>query len=369
MLSLKKQVKSVNKKFLSCAILLTVLGLLAVADASVPQAINAFGDKFYFLKQQVEWAALGIVLLVVFSNIKYTFWRRLAYPLFGISLVFLIMVLIPQFGLKTLGARRWIDLGFMNFQPSEVVKFTLALYFARLSESNKKALAYFLPVALIGLLIMLQPDLGTTLIVVSIGFTQMFVAGVNIWHFLAVILSGASASIALILTSDYRRARLMSFFEATQDPLGKSYHIRQVLLSLGLGGVFGVGLGASRQKYLFLPEASTDSIFAVIAEEVGFVGASILILILAYFIYLALKISFSAPDKFSKVFALGLTAWIGSQMLLNLASMLALVPLTGVPLPFFSYGGTSLMMILSVTGILLNISKYAEEPKSTKRKR
>jgi cell division protein FtsW len=179
---------------------------------------------------------------------------------------------------------------------------------------------------------------------------------------------GFLASVLLILTSEYRQARLTTFLTQTHDPLGKSYHIRQVLLSLGLGGIFGTGLGASRQKYLFLPEAATDSIFAVIAEEMGFVGASILIFLFFYFALRAYRISFTAPDKFSKIFALGLTSWIVIQTLLNLGSMLALVPLTGVPLPFISYGGTSLIMTLSVTGILLNISRYAEQKKE-KRKR
>jgi cell division protein FtsW len=233
---------------------------------------------------------------------------------------------------------------------------------------NKKMLAYFIPLVFVAVLIMLEPDLGTTVVIVATGLVQVFVSGVNIFYFLGSLVVGFLASVLLILTSEYRQARLTTFLTQTHDPLGKSYHIRQVLLSLGLGGIFGTGLGASRQKYLFLPEAATDSIFAVIAEEMGFVGASILIFLFFYFALRAYRISFTAPDKFSKIFALGLTSWIVIQTLLNLGSMLALVPLTGVPLPFISYGGTSLIMTLSVTGILLNISRYAEQKKE-KRKR
>jgi len=162
----------------------------------------------------------------------------------------------------------------------------------------------------------------------------------------------------LILVSPYRRDRLMTFFEVTKDPLGKGYHIRQILLALGSGGLFGLGIGQSRQKYLFLPEASTDSIFAAISEEIGFIGSFVLILIFAIFTYKAFRIASRAPDVFSKILAVGIAAWIGGQILLNIAAMTALTPLTGIPLPFFSYGGTSLSMILVSCGILLNISRY-----------
>ena len=177
------------------------------------------------------------------------------------------------------------------------------------------------------------------------------------------MVASAVAGIILIITSDYRRDRLLTFLEQTQDPLGKGYHIRQILFALGSGGIFGVGLGQSRQKYLFLPEAATDSIFAVIAEELGFVGALILIILLLVFIYKALRIVANAPDKFSQVLSAGLITWIGGQIFLNIASMVALVPLTGSPLPFISYGGSSLVTVLIATGILLNISRYESKAK------
>ena len=294
-------------------------------------------------------------------NIHYSFWEKIATPLFFLSVFCLLVVLLPHFSLSALGARRWISIGPINFQPSEFIKLGLALYLAKVASKKMKPISYFLPVVGVAFLIMLQPDLGTTLIVATIGLSQIFVSGVSLLYFGAALLIGAFGTLVMILVSPYRKDRLLTFFESTRDPLGKSYHIRQVLLGLGSGGIFGVGFGASRQKYLFLPEASTDSIFAVIAEELGLIGAIAIILLFLYFLFKGLKIARSAPDDFSKILATGITAWIGGQAFLNIASMVALVPLTGIPLPFLSYGGSSLVMVLTACGILLNISKYGIE--------
>ena len=249
----------------------------------------------------------------------------------------------------------------MSFQPSELAKLSLAIFFAKVAEKEKKIASFFFPIIVVSLLVMLQPDLGTTLIIVAIGIVQIFISGADIRYFLAALGTGTLGSLLLILVSSYRRDRLLTFLQQTTDPLGKGYHIRQVLYALGSGGLWGVGLGQSRQKYLYLPETATDSIFAVLAEEVGFVGSTILIGLFIYFIIRGIKIVSLAPNLFSKVLGSGLIAWLGSQIILNIGSMVALVPLTGVPLPLFSYGGTALVMILSACGILLNISKYANE--------
>ena len=355
-----------DKHFFYLILGLVVVGLVFVADISAPQALNYFNDRFYFLKQQVVSVAIGLVAMLVVSKIHYSFWAKIAVPLFVVSIILLLVVLIPSIGLEALGARRWIVIGPINFQPSEIIKLSLALYLAKiastknlLSVSDRKPLAYFIPLVLCCGLIMLQPDLGTTLVVGIIGITQIFASGVSLLYFLISLIVGLISVTILILVSPYRRDRLMTFFEVTKDPLGKGYHIRQILLALGSGGLFGLGIGQSRQKYLFLPEASTDSIFAAISEEVGFIGSFVLILIFAIFIFKAFKIASNAPDQFSKILAVGITAWIGGQTLLNIAAMTALTPLTGIPLPFFSYGGTSLSMILVSCGILLNISRYA----------
>jgi cell division protein FtsW len=355
---LQKQTKTVDKKLLIVTLILAGLGLLAVADASAPQAISVFSDKFYFVKQQAVWLVIGIVVMFLAAKIHYSFWEKIAVPLFIISLLGLIAVLIPGVGSRLLGARRWIAVGSVVFQPSEIVKLTLAIFLAKAASKNKSFLIFFGAFGIVAALIMLEPDLGTTMIITVFSMLQIFVSGINLFHFFGASLLVGLSSFLLILTSSYRRERLLTFLKITQDPLGKDYHIRQILLALGSGGLFGIGLGQSRQKFLFLPEAATDSVFAVIAEEVGFIGALILILLFGFFIWQGFKIVKNAPDKFSQVLSMGIIGWIGGQILINISSMVALVPLTGVPLPFFSYGGSSLIMILFATGILLNISKY-----------
>lgn len=355
----KKNNGHFEKSFFWLVITFVFIGLLAIADSSAPQALDNFGDKYYFLKQQVFSAFVGLVSMLIVANINYNFWKKIATPLFFLSILLLLIVLIPHFGIHALGARRWIDLGFVSFQPSELVKFSLAVYLAKLASSNKKALAYFIPLLVVLGLIMLQPDLGTALVVSIIGFSQIFLSGVSILYFLGALISGVLGVIILILFSPYRRERLLTFFETTRDPLGKGYHIRQILLGLGSGGLLGVGLGESRQKFLFLPEASTDSIFAIIAEELGFVGSLILIILFVYFIVKVFKIASQAPDKFSQILVFGIASWIGGQAFLNIASMVSLVPLTGIPLPFISYGGTSLIALMTACGIVLNISRFA----------
>lgn len=360
---LKKQKSKIDSKLFFLTVGLTVLGIIAVADASAPSALSTFSDKFYFAKQQVLWGIVGIFAMLVATKINYSFWEKAALPIFAGSLLLLIAVLIPSLGLRALGARRWILIGPISVQPAELIKLSVAIYFAKVSAKEKKLLAFLVPLGLVSFLIMLQPDLGTTLVVGAIGFSQIFVSGVNLTHFFLSIFSGGLISILLIITSSYRKERLLTFLQQTQDPLGKGYHIRQILFALGTGGLFGVGLGQSRQKYLFLPEAATDSIFAIIAEEAGFIGAMVVIILFAVYISRGLKIASQAPDKFGQTLAVGIVAWIGGQAFLNLASMVALVPLTGIPLPFISYGGSSLTTALFATGILLNISKHGRAEK------
>lgn len=363
--------KKFDKGLLYSVLSLVFMGLIAVADASAPQALAQFNDKFYFFKQQIVWAGVGLLLFFLVSIIKIKLWETLAVPLFFISIILLVMVLIPQFSYSALGARRWIELPFISFQPSEIIKLAVALYFAKLAEKEKRAVSYFFPFIIIVGLIMFQPDLGSALSVSIVGLSQIFVSGISLIQFILAGIIGLFGTAVLILTSSYRRDRLFTFLGGIEDPLGKGYHIKQILLALGSGGIFGLGIGASRQKYLFLPEASTDSIFAIIAEEVGFLGGIIIISIFAYFLYRGFVIAKNAPTKFTQVLAVGLTSWIGGQAFLNLASMVALVPLTGIPLPFFSYGGTSLVMTLIASGILLNISTLSnnENPKFRRNKR
>lgn len=360
---LKKRNKKPDRKLFFLPLILTGLGLVAVADASAPQALNIFSDKFYFVKQQAIWAVVGIVVFLAASKIHYSFWQKIATPLFFATVILLVVVLLPQVGSRFLGARRWLIYGPISIQPSEIVKLTLAIYLSKVAVGKKGALSYFLPVGIVLFLTMLQPDLGTSVVIVGTSLIQIFASGINFFIFLGAGFIGTVASVLAILTSDYRKERLLTFLENTHDPLGSSYHIRQVLLALGSGGLLGVGLGQSRQKYLFLPEAATDSIFAVIAEEVGFIGSTLLLLLFAYFLFLGFKVASKAPDTFSRILTIGIITWIGGQVFLNIASMVAITPLTGVPLPFFSYGGSALVMVIFACGILINISKHVNYEK------
>jgi len=361
-----KTSSSGDRVFFGLTILLTILGLLSVANTSAPLAVTVFNDPLFFVKQQVVWAILGFIALIAAYMTPYTLWKKFAPHIFVGTVILLILVLIPGFGSKLLGARRWLSIGPASFQPSEFIKLALALFFAWLSERNAPIKYYAWTLAVVSGLVMLQPDLGTTITIVTMGFIQMFITGFPLLTLGIFGGAGAISALVLILTSGYRRARLISFFSHETDPNGTSYHVRQIVLALGSGGLFGVGLGQSKQKQLFLPETATDSVFAVIAEELGFIGALALILLLSYFCLRALKISKNAPDKFSQILSAGIAVWLGGQMFLNIASMVSLTPLTGIPLPFFSYGGSSLTMILLSVGILLQISRHGayQEPSS-----
>lgn len=364
---LKKQKKTIDRKLFLITVVLTILGLVAIADASAPQAINTFSDKFYFVKQQLVWGFFGFLGLIVATRIHYSFWGKIATLLLGASVIILILALTPWAGVANLGARRWVFIGPLSIQPSEFVKLSLAIYLAKVAQKEKGMLAFFLPLLIVTGLIMAQPDFGTTVVVVLMGGAQIFASGIKLVPFFLSIFGTGVIAVLAILLSDYRKERVLTYLKFSSEPLGSAYHIRQVLLALGSGGLLGIGLGQSRQKYLFLPEAATDSIFAVIAEEVGFIGASILIIIFVAFIVRGLGIAKKAPDKFAAVLAVGIVTWIGGQAFVNMGAMTALLPLTGIPLPFFSYGGSALVTVLFATGILLNISKHVSKGERKRR--
>jgi cell division protein FtsW len=354
---LKVSKKSFDFVFAALVIALTLFGLLMVFDASVIEAYQQFGDKYYFVKAQAMWAGLGMLALLFFSVFPHKNLDKLALPIFIGMIVLLIAVLIPGIGVKVQGARRWIDLGFTVLQPSELAKLGVTIYFASWLSKHQRFLPFAFITALVLGLILLEPDMGTAVIVGLIGFTLYFLSGAPIKNIALTAVIGFGLGITLILLSPYRLNRLKTFMDPSVDPLGASYHVRQVLIALGSGGVYGQGIGRSRQKYQYLPEATTDSIFAVIAEETGFIGAMIVILVLLMLIRRGLKITMEASTGFSKLLAGGITSWFAYQTLINLSAMVALLPLTGVPLPFISYGGSSLVTMLLSSGIMLNISK------------
>lgn len=339
-------------------LLLTFFGVIIVGNASVVEAFRDFSDKFHYLKLQAQWAGVGFLVFWLASLIHYRFYQTMAVPLMLLAIVFLILVLIPGLGTQALGARRWLGFGAFNFQPSELAKFGLAVYLAAFLSQKKQFWPFFLTMILLIGLVMLQPDLGTTVVLAATGGIIYFASGSPLWQILILSLLGLSTGTGLIFSSEYRKQRFLTFLNPDLDPLGRSYHIRQILLALGSGGLWGVGLGQSRQKYEYLPEAATDSIFAVIAEEAGLIGSLLVLLAFALLIWRGFRIARQAPDDFSRLLAVGLTAWLGLQALTNLAAMAALIPLTGIPLPFISYGGSSLVLALLSAGILLNISKH-----------
>ncbi len=362
MTKLKPQLARPDFVILGVALALTVVSLIAIYDASVVQALRDFGDKYYFLKWQTLWLAIGLAVLIFLTYFDYHKLAFLAPILLAAVLGLLVMVLIPGVGTQIYGARRWLTIGAVTIQPAEITKLAYIIYLAWWLSKPKaylvgSLLPFLLVSGLIAGLIVLEPDLGTAFILVAIGFVIYFGAGAPLKYFL---LSGPLVGVLLVafaLSAPYRMERILVFFNPLRDPQGSSYHINQILIALANGGFLGLGLGQSRQKYEYIPEVATDSIFAIIAEEVGFLGSVAIITLFIAFVYRAFKVVKLAPDRFGEMLALGITCWLGIQVIVNLAAITALLPLTGVPLPFISYGGSALIANLAAVGILLNISR------------
>ena len=340
---------------------LALFGLLIVYDASSVIAFNLFGDKYQYIKDQLVWVLLGFIFLFVFYFIDYRKLFNLALPLLIVALLLLLLVFIPGVGVHALGAKRWINLGFFSLQPAEFVKLVLAIYLAAWFSFKEKGrlLAFSLLMGAVLLLVMLEPDMGTALIILFEAIILYFLSGGSVKHFLigAPIIGGMGY--IYIISTPYRAARLTSFLSLGNSLNDISYHVKQILIALGSGGVFGLGIGNSLQKYAYLPENVTDSIFPIIAEEFGFLGALVLIALFVIVVWRGFFIAMRAKDNFGKLLAAGITSFIGIQIIINLGAMTALFPLTGVPLPFISYGGSALIVDLASVGILLNISKQS----------
>lgn len=338
---------------------LLIFGVLMVYDSSSAQASISFNDKYYFLKEQIKWVIIGLGAGIFTFFFDYRKLKIFALPILISALVLLIAVFVPGISVRAYGAHRWINLGITILQPSELAKFSLIIYLsAWLSTAEKGRLFSFLLLigAFVGL-IMLEPDMGTALILLGTSFIVYFLSEKNIRGILLLAPFGLLGAIGLAIQSPYRLRRVLTFLNPDSDPLGSSYHIRQALIALGSGGLFGLGLGNSRQKYSYLPEASTDSIFAIIGEELGFIGATILVVIFIYFFFRCLKNTINIEDNFGRTLGLGIITWLTLQTIINLSSMVALTPLTGVPLPFISYGGSALVIELTALGTLFNIWK------------
>ncbi len=362
MIKIKKiTVKRADFALLASVFILTIFGLYMIYDASSYVAFRDFADKYRYFKDQIFWVFIGFVALSIVSFFDYHKYYNLALPILIGSIILLFMVFIPGLGIKVLGASRWINLGFFVIQPSEFVKLALTIYLAAWFSAKEKGrfIAFLLLIGLVIFLVMLQPDMGTAVIILGEGMILYFLSGGSVWHLLSLVPVVVLGGLALIITEPYRMKRLATFLNPESGIQGASYHLRQILIALGSGGLIGVGLGNSLQKYAYLPESTTDSIFAIIGEELGFIGAVVLILILLFIIYRGFYIAVRAKDTFGKLLAGGITSFIAIQTIVNLGAQTALLPLTGVPLPFISYGGSALIINLVSIGILLNISRQS----------
>lgn len=341
-----------------CVFILLIFGLIMVYDASAIQGLKDFGDNNYYIKQQLVWVGLGVTSMLFFTKFDYKRFKIYSLPLILLSFLLLIAVFIPGFGISGGGAHRWLRFGSVTIQPAEIIKLTSVIYLASIFEKGTRLLPFLsmiIPVTLVTAI--LQKDLGSTIVVVATAILLYFAGGAPIWHFLVSMPVIISSLLILIFTSDYRSKRILAFLDPFSDPQGFTYHISQVLIALGSGGLLGLGFGHSRQKFEYIPEVSTDSIFGIVGEELGFLGSAILIGLFFFVILRGLKIAQNCSDNFGRILALGLISWLGIQIAINLSSMIALLPLTGVPLPFISYGGSALVANLTAVGILLNISK------------
>lgn len=356
--SLYSQKKHLDLPLLTVVFILVIFGLIMVYDSSVVQALADFHDSYYYIKQQLLWVVLGFVSMGFFTVFDYRKFKKYAGLLIMLSFLLLLAVLIPGFGVSGGGAHRWLKFGSITIQPTEIIKLTGVIFLSAVFEKGAR-LVPFLAVVLGVTLItgVLQKDLGSTIVFVATSFLLYFAGGAPVWQILIGIPLGLAGLALLIFTSSYRSKRILAFLDPFSDPQGSTYHILQVLIALGSGGLFGLGLGHSRQKFEYIPEVSTDSIFAIVGEELGFLGSAFLIVLFIILILRGFKIAKDSADPFGRFLALGLTSWLGIQVVINLSSMTALLPLTGVPLPFISYGGSALVANMTAVGILLNISR------------
>ena len=347
--------------------MLLAVGLTMVYSASAIWADYKFDDSFFFAKRQMLFAGVGIIAMFFIMNVDYWTWRTWAKVLIIVCFVLLLLVLIPGIGNVRNGSRSWIGVGAFSVQPSEFMKLAMIVFMAKFLSEKQKLITSFRKglVPSLGLvflafgLIMLQPDLGTGTVMVGTCVVMIFIAGARISHFVWFGAAGLAGFVALVLSAPYRIKRITSFLDPWEDPLGSGFQIIQSLYAIGPGGLFGLGLGQSRQKFFYLPEPQTDFIFAILAEELGFIGGSFVILLFALLLWRGIRIALGAPDLYGSFLAVGIIAMVAIQVMINIGVVTGLMPVTGITLPFLSYGGSSLTLMLMAIGVLLNISRYA----------
>ena len=353
--------------FLICMFALLIIGLIIVYSASSIWASYKYADSLFYLKRQLLFGVVGVIMMFIIMRIDYWVWKKWSKPGMIMCFVFLLLVLIPGIGKEINGSQSWIGVGAFSIQPSEFMKLALMLFLAKyLSENQKhittikKGLLPTLSIVFLAFgLIMLQPDLGTGTVLVGTCITMIFIAGARTKHFFFLGFAGFLAFGLLIISAPYRLKRITSFLDPWEDPLNSGFQIIQSLYAIGPGGLFGLGLGNSKQKFYYLPEPQTDFIFSILSEELGFIGATIIIILFGILFWRGIKIAIEAPDLFGTFIATGITAMITIQVMINIGVVIGLIPVTGITLPFLSYGGSSLTIMLMAVGVLLNISKFA----------
>lgn len=362
-------IRSLDFVLLATTFILLALGIITVLSASAPRALASKGNSLYYFINQGIFAFLGLIVMFVLSVVDYHYYQKHYFGIYIISLILIAAVLV--FGIEANGAKRWIDIGILSFQPSELAKVGIIIFYAGFLTQNKDKiktfgrgfitpLLYLIPVFLI--LYFGQNHLSATLIMVALTVILMFLAGSRIKHFILVGIPMAIGFVMFLFSrGGFRLQRIYTLFHPFENPTGDGWQTVQSLYAIGSGGLFGVGIGKSVQKYLYISEPQNDFIFAIIAEELGFIGCAVVIVLFGVLIWRGLVISMKAPDMFGRLVAAGITAMIALQVFINIAVVTSIIPVTGISLPLFSYGGTSLVIMLASIGILLNISRQANK--------
>lgn len=363
-----KSKRSVDYVFLALLGGLLAIGLIMLWSASTLESQQNFGNNSYYFTHQLFYGVgVGLLGMFILSKIDYHIWKKLIPFALAVTFLLLILVKVPGIGFAANGATRWIHFGPIFFQPSELAKIAIIMYLAGWISTRGHQQGFwksvFPPVLVVGLycgMVIWQPDLGTTIAIVLTAAVMLFAGGIRMRYFAWLTGVGVATMLLLIKVEPYRVKRITAFLNRSVDPLGIGYQINQALIGIGSGGWFGYGYGHSRQKHFYLPEAINDSIFAIMAEELGFVRVMLILGLFAWFILRGVRISLRAPDLFGKMLAVGVIGMIGSAVIVNISAITGLLPLTGIPLPFFSYGSSAMIVTLSACGILLNISRQTK---------
>src|SRR3989338_7119614 len=356
------------KSILAITLILLIFGLVVLSSAGIVEGQKKFGSAYYYLNHQLLYGVLpGLLLMFLLAKIDYKLWKKLSLIVLVGALFLMVLVFMPKFGYGLKGATRWLNIGGISFQPSELLKLSLIIYLAAWFGNRDQRIRnwaygmapFFIVLSFIGLLLAFQPDIGTLIIATLISLALYFFAGSDIKHLFIIGLLILVVLSAVIFVEPYRLNRIKTFLDTSLDPRGISYQLNQSLITIGSGGLFGNGFGKSTQKFGFLPEVTNDSIFAIVVEEMGFVGAVFIIGLFVIFSLLMIRVANNTSDKFGKLMVMGMVVWITGQAFINIAAVTGLAPLTGIPLPFISYGGTAMVVMLAGLGIVLNVARKA----------